>query len=61
MRTRSRIGDALVEQRLQHPLHLAEAELGRGELLDHDRVGALDHVGEQLDVLAAEQAGGVAA
>ena len=30
--------DALVEQLLEHPLDLAEAELGRGELLDHDRV-----------------------
>ena len=47
MRTRSRIGDLLVEQRLQHPLHLAEAELGRGELLDDDRVAALDDVGER--------------
>ena len=30
--------DALVEQRLEHPLHLAEAELGGRELLDDDRV-----------------------
>src|SRR3712207_8025922 len=37
---------ALVEQALQHLLHLAEAELGRGELLDHHRAGALDHLGQ---------------
>ena len=53
--------DALVEQRLQHPLDLAEAEQGGRELLDDDGVGALDDVGEQPDVLAAEQPGGVLA
>ncbi len=61
MRTRSRIGDLLVEQALEHALDLAEAELRRSELLDDDGVAALDDVGEQLDVLAAEQASGVRA
>ena len=39
--------DALVEQRLEHPLHLAEAELSGGQLVDDDRVRALDDVGER--------------
>ena len=51
--------DALVEQLLEHPLDLAEAELRGGELLDDDRVGALDDVGEHPHVLAAEQPRGV--
>ena len=52
-------GHALVQQLLEDPLDLAEAEHRRGELLDDDRVGALDDLGEHPHVLAAEQLGGV--
>ena len=48
-------GDVLVEQGLQHPLDLAQAQLRAGELLDHDGVAGLDQVDEGPHVLAAEQ------
>ncbi len=59
MRTRSRDRDALGQQALQHALHLARGQQGRGQLLDHDGVGAAHRLDEGLDVLAPEQAGGV--
>ena len=47
--------DPLGQQRLQAALDLAQRQRRRGQLLDDDRVGGLDHVDEGLDVLAAEQ------
>ena len=51
----------LVEQRLQDALDLAGGEQRRRELLDDDRVGALEVVEQGPDVLAAEQPAGVLA
>ena len=41
---RSRIGDALAQQLLQHALHLAEPELVRHDVLDGGRVPLLERV-----------------
>ena len=53
--------DAFVEQRLQHALDLAGGDVGAVQLVDHDRIGLLHDVDEQLHVLAAEQPARVAA
>ena len=52
---------ALAEQRLQHPLDLAERELVGDDLLDRGGVGLLQPVEQLARLLAGEQLGGVAA
>ncbi len=51
--------DLLLEQVLQHALHVAEREGAGHQLVDDRRVLGLDAVDQGADVLAAEQAGGV--
>ena len=51
--------DPLGEQALQHPLHLAERQQRRDELVDRGGVDLLDALGEHAHVLAGEQPGGV--
>ena len=46
---------------LQHALDLAGRDVRAVQLVDHDRIGLLHEVDEQLHVLAAEQAARVAA
>ena len=52
--------DALGQQRLQHPLDLAEREHVGHDLVDDRLVGALELIQQLAHILAREQLGGVA-